>query len=132
MTISRSRALTGALTTLLLTAALLALTIGGVSAAHAARARSRSCDISKVADRLGPTSVTSLKVLNVSCRTGVAVVRAFHACRLKNGPSGRCVRLVMGGYACMEQRTNAPTQITGTVTCRKSRASVIHRYTQVL
>jgi hypothetical protein len=129
MTLSRSRALAGALTTLLLTAALLAFTIDGASAAHAARARPRSCDVSKVAGRLGPTSVTSLKVLNVSCRTGISVVRAFHACRLKNGPSGRCVRLVMG-YACMEQRTNAPTQINGTVTCRKRSATVTHRYTQ--
>ena len=128
MTISRSRVLAGALTALLLTAALFALTIDGASAA---RARPRSCDISKVADRLGPTSVTSLKVLNVSCRTGISVVRAFHACRLKNGPSGRCVRLVMG-YACMEQRTNAPTQINGTVTCRKRSATVTHRYTQSL
>jgi len=104
-----------------------------VDAAHAARARARprACDVSKVSDRLGPTSVTSLKVLRVSCDTGISVVRAFHACRLAHGTSGRCVRLVKG-YACREQRTNAPTQFSATVTCAKDRASVVHRYTQTL
>jgi hypothetical protein len=28
----------------------------------------------------------------------------------------------------MEQRTNAPTQINGSVTCRKGKTSVSHRY----
>jgi hypothetical protein len=115
-------------------ALLLACTVTAVLAAapraHAS-ARPKSCDISGVADRLGPTSVTSLKVLNVRCATGISVVRAFHACRLAHGLSGRCVRLVKG-YACGEQRTNAPTQFSATVTCRKDRASVVHRYTQTV
>lgn len=128
MTISRLRALAVPLV-LLLTAALAA-----APAAHAARraaARPRSCDVSAVATTLGPTSVTSLKVLHVRCATGISVVRAFHRCRLANGVSGRCVRLVMG-YACMEQRTSSPVQFSATVTCRKDRATVTHRYTQNL
>ena len=100
---------------------------------HAARARARptTCDISGVADSLGPTSVTSLKVLHVRCGRAIPVVRAFHSCRLANGPSGRCVRLVRG-YACGEIRSNGPTQFTSTTTCRKDSASIVHRYTQVV
>lgn len=116
-----------------LAAVLAAPAVGAAPAAQAARARPRlrSCDISDVADRLGPTEVTSLKVTGVRCAAGISVVRAFHACRLKNGPSGRCVRLVKD-YACIEQRTNAPTQFSALVTCRKRSKTVVHRYTQVL
>jgi SH3-like domain-containing protein len=135
MTISRSRSLVGVLALALacaLTAVLVAPAVHA-STAHVARASARykSCDVSNVADRLGPTSVSSLKVIGVRCGIGISVVRAFHSCRLANGPSGRCVRLVKG-YACQELRTNAPTQINGTVTCRKGRKTVFHRYTQNL
>lgn len=136
MTTSRSRPLLGVLALLLacaLTAALTASTVGAAPA-HSARARAArptSCDISQVADRLGPTSVTSLKVTHLRCGRGISVVRAFHACRLANGPSGRCVRLVRG-YACGEIRTNGPTQFSATATCRKDRAIVVHKYTQVI
>jgi hypothetical protein len=130
MTISRLHLRSG------LVLALAALTVAlavAIPSAHAARAtaRPKTCDISKVADRLGPTSVTSLKVLHLRCDRGIAVVRAFHACRLANGVSGRCVRLVKG-YACNEQRTNGPTQFSALVSCAKGRARVTHRYTQVI
>lgn len=135
MTISRSRSLAGVLALALACAlaAVLAAPAVHASTAHVARARARykSCDISTVADRLGATSVSSLKVIGVRCGVGISVVRAFHACRVAHGPSGRCVRLVKG-YACQEQRINAPTQIDGTVTCRKDRKTVFHRYTQRL
>jgi SH3-like domain-containing protein len=136
MTISRLHSLPRPLAAILATAAitvLVLLILGAAPAAHAARARPRytSCDISNVATRLGPTSVTSLKVLHVRCGVGISVVRAFHACRLANGPSGRCVKLVKG-YACREQRTSSPAQFNATVTCSKDRKSVVHRYTQVL
>lgn len=136
MTIHRSRSLVGLLALVLacaLTAALTASTVGAAPA-HSARARAArptTCDISQIADRLGPTSVTSLKVTHLRCGRGIEVVRAFHACRLANGPSGRCVRLVKG-YACGEIRTNGSTQFTSTATCRKDRAVVVHRYTQVI
>lgn len=140
MTIPRFRPLVGVLALLFacaLTAALTASTVGAAPA-HSARARRparparpTTCDISGVADRLGPTSVTSLKVTHLRCGRGISVVRAFHACRLANGPSGRCVRLVRG-YACQEIRTNGPTQFTATATCRKDNATVVHKYTQVI
>lgn len=116
--------------------ATLVVALAGVTAIaaplpHATRASARfqTCDISGVADRLGPTSVTSLRVLHVRCGRAISVVRAFHSCRLAHGASGRCVRLVKG-YACAEVRANGPTQFTSTVTCRKDRATIVHRYTQ--
>jgi hypothetical protein len=133
MTIPSLRPLSGLVPVLAaLAVAVSAVTANAAPSAHAARAGARptTCDVSRVADRLGPTSVTSLKVLHVRCGRAIPVVRAFHACRLANGPSGRCVRLVKG-YACGEIRTNGPTQFTATATCRKGRASIVHRYTQV-
>lgn len=134
MTILRLRPVSGfAVVLAMVTVAFLAVAAPSVPSAHAARARARpkTCDVSGVADRLGPTSVTSLKVLGVRCDAGISVVRAFHSCRLANGESGRCVRRVKG-YACAEIRTSAPTQFSASVTCKKDRASVAHRYTQVV
>lgn len=136
MTIPHFRPLLGVLALLLACALTAALTTStaGATPAHSTRARTArptTCDISEVAGRLGPTSVTSLKVTHLRCGRGISVVRAFHACRLANGPSGRCVRLVRG-YACAEIRSNGPTQFSATATCRKDRASVVHRYTQVI
>jgi hypothetical protein len=134
MTIARIRPLAGLATALaVLAVALTALTAHAAPVSHAARASARftTCDISGVADRLGPTSVTSLKVSHLRCGRAIPVVRAFHACRLANGPSGRCVRLVRG-YACGEVRSNGPTELTSTATCRKDRATIVHRYTQTI
>jgi hypothetical protein len=134
MTITRLRPLAGLATVLAaLAVALTALTAHAAPFSHAARARARTttCDLSGIADRLGPTSVTSLKVTHVRCGRAIPVVRAFHSCRLANGPSGRCVRLVRG-YACGEIRSNGPTQFSATATCRKDRASIVQRYTQVI
>lgn len=136
MTILRIRPLAGVLTLVLASALMAVLTASTVDAAtdaHAARAKPspKTCDISEVADTLGPTSVTSLKVVKAKCAAGISVVKAFHACRLANGPSGRCVKLVKG-YACGEIRTNGPTQFSATATCKKDNKSVVHRYTQVV
>jgi beta-lactamase class A len=131
MTIPRTRPFAGllALIAASVLTAVLALATADVAGA---RASFTSCDISSVADRLGPTSVTSLKVSHLRCGRGISVVRAFQSCRLANGESGRCVRLVARGYACSEIRSNGPTQFTATATCKKDRATVVHRYTQAL
>ncbi|MDW5594132.1 hypothetical protein VSS74_07290 [Conexibacter stalactiti] len=127
MTTPRLRPFAGVLALIAATA----LSAGLAAPAAAATARSTTCDVSAVADRLGPTSVSAVKVKGTRCATGIAVVKAFHACRLKNGASGRCVRRVRG-FACMEQRTGSTPQFTALVTCRKDRATVSHRYTQVV
>ena len=138
MTIPRLRPLLGLLAlaaACALTAVLAAPSVHAAPTAQLARARARprprttTCDLTGIADRLGPTTVTSLKVTGLRCGRGVSVVKAFHACRLANGVSGRCVRLVKG-YACGEIRTNGPTQFSATATCRKDSATVVHRYTQ--
>jgi hypothetical protein len=136
MTIPHLRRLTGLLALVAASAlavALVAPTVDAASVAHGARAKAhaKSCDISKVADALGPTSVTSLKVTRTTCKKGIAVVKAFHRCRLKHGTSGRCVKLVKG-YACAEIRSNGPTQFSANVTCRKDGATVSHHYTQTI
>ncbi len=130
MTISSPRFRRRPLAAALALAAVLAVP----TAAHAARRpapRPRTCDVAPLAGTLGTTTVTSLKVTGVRCDAGVRVVRAFTACRLANGPSGRCVRLV-NGYACGELRSNGPTSFSATATCRKDRKSVVHKYTQTL
>lgn len=76
MTIPRLRSLSRSFVAFLacaVTTALLLLALGAAVPAHAARGRPRykSCDISDVATKLGPTTVTSLKVLNVRCATGI-------------------------------------------------------------
>ncbi len=135
MTIPRPRPLAGLLALVaasLMTAALLAPAVDAAPAAHAARApRSTTCDVAGLVGRVGTATVSSLKVTGARCAAAISVVKAFHSCRLANGPSGRCVRLVLG-YACGEIRSNLPTQISATVTCSKSRGrkKVVHRYTQ--
>jgi hypothetical protein len=129
MTILSPRSLASLLVLVAASALTVVLAVAHADAAPAAR--TKSCDVSSVATRLGPSSVASLTVTRVSCETGIRVVRAFHACRLAHGVSGRCVRLVRG-YACAEIRTNAPTQFSAKVTCNQDRASGVHRYTQVI
>lgn len=110
-----------------------ALAVVPATASAAAALRPKSCDVAALAGRAGAgTTVTSLKVTRATCARGVTVAKALGACRLANGPSGRCVRRINGGWACAEQRTNAPTQFSASATCRKDRATVALRYTQTL
>ncbi len=129
MTTPRSRPRTCLLALAAASSLAVALIAPAVHAASSAPAT--KCDISKVATSLGPTEVTSLKVTNVTCANAVKVVKAFHACRLEHGASGRCVKLVKG-YACGEQRYNAGPQFTSKTTCRKNGKTVVHNYTQVV
>jgi hypothetical protein len=65
-------------------------------------------------------SFTSLKVTKTTCGKGAKLATAFHACRTKTGPTGRCVRLVKG-YACREQRTIVGPTIDAKVSCAKGK-----------
>jgi hypothetical protein len=122
------------LTAVLMPALLLALLAALVRpAAGSARsaAKPQSCNIASVAHALGPTTVSSLRVTNVACPKGIAIVKAFHKCRTSHGKAGHCVQLVQG-YACQEQRHNFPTEIEGSVVCKKGTAVVSHKYVQTL
>ncbi len=114
---------------LLLLVATAAIVAGGAQAAPHATAAATKCDVSKVASTLGPTAVTSLTVTKTTCKNGIAVVKAFHACRTAHGVSGRCVKRVKG-YACNERRTTVPGSFSATVRCVKGKAIVAHAYTQ--
>jgi hypothetical protein len=98
-----------------LTLALLAL---AVLVPGASAAKSKSCPAPAYPTPNG--SFSSLKVTKVSCATGKKVVLAYHACRTKNGPAGRCVKKVRG-YACQEQRTTVGTQIEAKARCAKGK-----------
>ncbi len=118
----------------LLRTALLVASIGLAAlamATPASAASAKKCDIGKVATALGPTQVRSLTVLKTTCSSGIAVVKAYHACRTATGVSGRCVKKVKG-YACREVRTNGPAEFSASVTCAKGKAVVKHAYRQSL
>jgi hypothetical protein len=89
-------------------------------------AQARSCKVGN--DRsYGTTYVLKIGVKGVSCRSGKALIRAFHDCR--PGKKGRCARV--SGFACTERRFNAiPTSYDSDVTCAKGSKQVTHRYTQ--
>ena len=127
MTISLRRLLIALLALAALVAAAAAL---ATPAAHARGARTTTCDISSVADRLGPTSVTSLKVANASCDTGKRVVRAFHSCPARERPKRplRETRARLRLHGAAHQRARAVHR-GGDV--QEGRATVAHRYTQV-
>jgi hypothetical protein len=120
----------GLLALVLASALAVVLAVFAADAAHAKKPKPKTCDISAVAEQLGPTRVTSLKVTKTDCAAGKKVVKAYHACRLKNGVSGRCVVKVKE-YACREQRTTYPGQFSALVTCTKGEKTVTHRYDQV-
>ena len=77
----------------------------------------------------GNGTITSLSVTKVSCSTGGKVALAYYRCRVKNGPTGRCVKKVQG-YACREVRTTTPAGINAKVTCSNKKKRVVHSYQQ--
>jgi hypothetical protein len=89
------------------------------------------CSLSGKERRLGPTYTTALSVTGTSCATGERVVRAWYACRKRNGGAkGRCTSRVLR-FSCTETRGEAiPTQFDARVRCRKGSARVNHSYTQ--
>ncbi len=109
----------------------LALLPAGAQAAGPEATAAKSCSLAGKTRSLGPTYVTSLSVKRVSCAKGESLVKAYFNCRKSaGGVKGRCVKRV-SGYACTEQRTNAiPTQFDATVTCKKGKKKVVHKYTQ--
>jgi hypothetical protein len=73
-------------------------------------------------------------VRGVLCSKGKKVIRAFHACRYKNGKKGRCTTKVLG-YKCTEKRPasgNNGTEFNATVTCTSGSKKIVHAYQQNL
>ena len=110
--------------------ALAAATLVALSIAPVADAK--TCNISGKERTFGTTYVYTLKVRNVSCSTGGKVVRAYHACRKRNGGRrGRCSGVY--SYRCKETRMQAiRTQFDAKVNCVRGSRVVYHAYQQNL
>ncbi|MDO9355053.1 MAG: hypothetical protein Q7T55_15245 [Solirubrobacteraceae bacterium] len=74
---------------------------------------------------------TSLKVTGTSCSQGNKIAVAYYKCRTKKSKGGKCSGGVLG-YRCTDVRKSIPTEIDGRVTCKKSKATVVHTYQQDL
>lgn len=118
------------LVTVLVAAVLLAVP----ALAHAspsATAAAKRCSIGGKERKLGASYVTRLTVSGTSCRSAQRVVKAYHACRRRNGGAdGRCSSRVRR-YRCKERRTNViQTQYDASVSCRRGGKRIKHTYSQ--
>lgn len=104
-----------------------------VSAAAGPTAQaSKSCGVGS-GRHLGPTYVLQLSVSRTSCRNGKKLIRAYNACRRRNGGvKGRCSGTL--GYRCSERRFNKSRQsFDAKVKCSKRGGRRInHVYTQFI
>ena len=114
----------------LFTLSLALATFVALSAAPVADAK--TCSIRGKERTFGTTYVYTLKVSGVSCATGGKVVRAYHACRRRNGGrDGRCRGVY--SYRCKERRMQAiRTQFDAKVWCTRGSRTVYHAYQQNL
>ncbi len=89
-----------------------------------------TCSVRGQERTFGPTYVTKLTVVNVSCTTAKRFVRSYYRCRIANGgKDGRCRRVK--GYSCSERRTNViSTQFDATATCKSGSRRIVHKYQQ--
>jgi hypothetical protein len=109
---------------------LASLLAGGAGATQVAHAAS-GCSIPSHGEHLGPTYLTQLNVSGTSCTTGVKVVKAYHACQLKNGGVKAECHVAVDGFRCAEKRGPAiPTEFFSTVSCQDRSARVNYKYSQ--
>jgi hypothetical protein len=89
------------------------------------------CAIPHGGQHLGPTYLTALSVSGTSCSTGLAVVRAYHACQLKHGGVKAKCGSAVDGFRCSEKRgPSIPTEFFSSVSCQKRSARVSYKYSQ--
>jgi hypothetical protein len=72
-----------------------------------------------------------VKAKHIGCADAYKLLTKQYACRVKNGPEGRCVKLVMH-FACREDRYSdfySPSFVS-TVTCTSNRKKVTWSYEQ--
>ena len=108
--------------------ALLAASLIALAPAGPARrtARATTCKPPKYP---GSGYFTSLSVTGTSCAQGSKLAIAYYKCRTKTSKSGKCSGGVLG-YKCTDKRKSIPTEIDGRVTCKKSKATIVHTYQQ--
>jgi hypothetical protein len=106
---------------------LLAPSSGGAPSAAAAG----GCGIPGGGEHLGPTYLTVLSVRGTSCATGLAVVRAYHSCQLRDGGVKARCRSLVHGFRCSERRGPAiPTEFYSSVSCQSQGRRVSYTYSQ--
>lgn len=110
------------------------LAFAGLVGAQPGVAATRACDEPRYPNTNPGGYFTSLKVTNVSCRTGREVTLAHYRCRVKNGLKGRCSSRVRR-YRCTESRpadSQSQEQLNAKVTCRRGTRKVVYTYQQNL
>jgi hypothetical protein len=108
----------------------LLLVLAALLAVAAPAGAATRCDVRRDGRRLGPTYVTSLAVVRVSCTEGKAVIRAYDRCRRAHGGAdGRCPSRVRR-FRCFERRRSSPAEISATVDCRRGARRVRFAYSQ--
>ncbi len=104
------------------------------TAAETTAAAGEACNIDGRQRDLGASYVTSLEVSGVDCAAAEKVVEAYHACRLNDGPEGKCTTAVQG-YTCTESEIQAAPgiQYNATANCENTDgATIVSAYTQNL
>ena len=98
-----------------------------------AASQARTCSLSSTEQRnLGATYVLQLTVKNYTCSNGKRLVKAYHACRRRNGGRDGYCRSV-NRFRCKESRFNkSRTQYDSRVTCTRGTRVVKHVYTQFI
>lgn len=71
----------------------------------------------------------TVKTFGPTCEEANEFVLAYAACRLANGPTGRCVKKV-DGFACRESRLNQGPAFEAEVFCKGPGGRIDHTYTQ--
>lgn len=128
----RDLIVSGLIRVLALPALLAALAVLPTAPATAASTKNCAKAIKGKERKLGTTYVTKVRVRGVSCKTGLSVVKSFHACRHKRGKAGTCTSRVRG-YRCTEKRPaslQGPVSYDGDVTCKRGSRRVTQHYQQ--
>ena len=80
---------------------------------------SKSCGLKGYYSSLGASYVYRLSVRGISCRAGRSNVKAYNACRRRNGGArGRCSSV--RGYTCSESRRSSRFQFDASASCHTS------------
>ena len=98
-----------------------------VGAAQAAK----SCPAPAYPSANGNYTTSSITAKKVTCANVDKLLTKHYQCRVKNGASGRCVKLVMH-FACREERYSDfyDSYFTATVTCVHEHQKVVWGYNQ--
>jgi hypothetical protein len=101
------------------------LVVPGTGVAHA-----KTCPAPAYPSTAGRYT-SDIKAKHIGCADAYKLLSKQYACRVKNGPEGRCVKLVMH-FACREERYSDfyAEYFTSKVTCSHNREKVSWAFEQ--